>query len=65
MLDDTVVGADIQGLPQGRFAICGEEFMEGLQAAERNLRVPADGDFSAGFAFRGCLCSMTPARWMV
>ena len=53
ILGDTVVGADIRGLPQGYFVVHGEASTTDIRAAERNLTKLTSYDFEAGLVFHG------------
>lgn len=53
ILGDTVVGADVRGLPPGYFVIHGEGFTNDTRAAERNLTKLTNYDFEVGLVFHG------------
>lgn len=53
ILGDTVVGADIRGLPRGYLVVHGEGSTDDVRAAERNLTRLAAYDFDAGLVFHG------------
>jgi glyoxylase-like metal-dependent hydrolase (beta-lactamase superfamily II) len=53
ILGDTVVGADIRGLPAGHFVVHGEEFTDDVRSAERNLDRLTEYEFDVGLVFHG------------
>ncbi|MFC6989356.1 MBL fold metallo-hydrolase [Haloplanus sp. GCM10025708] len=53
VLGDTVVGADVRGLPAGYFSVHGETYTDDPRAAERNLSKLTAYDFEAGLVFHG------------
>lgn len=53
ILGDTMVGADIRGLPVGYLVVHGEGSTNDVRAAERNLTSLTNFDFEAGLVFHG------------
>lgn len=53
ILGDTLVGADIRGLPAGYLVVHGEGSTNNVRAAEQNLTKLTTYDFDAGLVFHG------------
>lgn len=53
VLGDTVVGADVRGLPAGYLVVHGEGSTHDVRAAERNLTRLTDFDFEVGLVYHG------------
>lgn len=53
ILDDTMVGADIRGLPLGYLVVHGEASTNDVRAAEHNLTNLLEYEFDAGLVYHG------------